>query len=124
MKRIFLLILLGSSLNMYAQDPEDGLRLSWFAPMGTARSNALGGAMGSLGGDLSSNHINPAGLGFYKSGELLFAPNFASQTNNFNYLGYKSGSSNSNANMGTLGIVFAEGRKKNNWTSAAFSIHY
>jgi hypothetical protein len=124
MKRIFLLILLGSSLNMYAQDPEDGLRLSWFAPMGTARSNALGGAMGSLGGDLSSNHINPAGLGFYKSGELLFAPNFASQTNNFNYLGYKSGSSNSNASMGTLGIVFAEGRKKNNWTSAAFSITF
>ena len=55
---------------MYAQEPEDGLRLSWFVPSGTARSNALGGAMGSLGGDLSSNHINPAGLGFYKSSEL------------------------------------------------------
>jgi hypothetical protein len=71
MKKIFLLILLGSSLSVYAQAPEDGLRFSWFVPNGTARSNALGGAMGSLGGDLSSNHINPAGLGFYKSSEFL-----------------------------------------------------
>ena len=84
------MILLGSSLNMFAQDPEDGLRLSWFAPNGTARSNALGGAMGSLGGDLSSNHINPAGLGFYKSGELLLTPKFALQSNNLNYLDKQS----------------------------------
>ena len=61
---------------MFAQDPEDGLRLSWFAPNGTARSNALGGAMGSLGGDVSSNHINPAGLGFYTKSELLLVPKY------------------------------------------------
>ena len=66
MKKLVLLIILGSSLSAYAQDPEDALRLSWFHPSGTARSNALGGAMGSLGGDLSANHINPAGLGLYK----------------------------------------------------------
>ena len=90
MKKIFLLICLGSSLTMYAQDPEDALKLSWFAPKGTARSNALGGAMGSLGGDLSSNHINPAGLGFYKSSEFLFTPTFLSNSNKFNYLGKAS----------------------------------
>jgi len=66
MKKLVLIIILGSSLTTYAQDPEDALRLSWFNPSGTARSNALGGAMGSLGGDLSANHINPAGLGLYK----------------------------------------------------------
>jgi hypothetical protein len=124
MKRIFLLILLGSSLTMYAQDPEDALRLSWYTPGGTARSNALGGAMGSLGGDLSSNHINPAGLGFYKSGELLFAPKFSFQNNNFNYLGYQSTSSNTKASVGSFGIVFADGKRKNNWTSSAFAITF
>lgn len=124
MKRIFLLILLGSSLTMYAQDPDDALRLSWYAPNGTARSNALGGAMGSLGGDLSSNHINPAGLGFYKSGELLFSPKFSSNNNNYNYLGYKSTSNETKASLGSFGFVFADGRRKNNWTSAAFSITY
>jgi len=124
MKRIFIFILLGSSLTMYAQDPEDALRLSWFAPSGTARSNALGGAMGSLGGDQSSNHINPAGLGFYKSGELLFAPNVSMQNNNFNYLGTKTATSVGKFNMGSLGIVFADGKRKNNWTSTAFAITF
>ncbi len=118
------MILLGSSLNMFAQDPEDGLRLSWFAPNGTARSNALGGAMGSLGGDLSSNHINPAGLGFYKSGELLLTPKFALQSNNLNYLDKQSSSTASRFNFGTIGAVFADGKRKNNWTSSAFSITY
>ena len=99
MKKLFFLILMGSSLTMYAQEPEDGLRLSWFAPNGTARSNALGGAMGSLGGDLSSNHINPAGLGFYKSSELLLTPKFLVQTNNFNYRGTSSSNTNSKSNF-------------------------
>ena len=118
------MILLGSSLNMFAQDPEDGLRLSWFAPNGTARSNALGGAMGSLGGDLSSNHINPAGLGFYKSGELLLTPKFSLQSNNLNYLDKESSSNAHKFNFGTIGAVFADGKRKNNWTSSAFSVTY
>jgi hypothetical protein len=109
---------------MYAQDPEDALRLSWYTSSGTARSNALGGAMGSLGGDLSSNHINPAGLGFYKSGELLFAPKFSFQSNSLNYLGNKSTSSNTKANIGSFGIVFADGKRKRNWTSSAFAITF
>jgi hypothetical protein len=124
MKKIFLLILLGSSLTMYAQDPEDGLRLSWFTPSGTARSNALGGAMGSLGGDLSSNHINPAGLGFYKSSEILLTPKFSIQTNNFNYLGKVSSSDKTQSSFGSIGIVFADGKRKNNWTSSSFSITF
>ena len=124
MKRFLLMILLGSSLNVFAQDPEDGLRLSWYAPSGTARSNALGGAMGSLGGDLSSNHINPAGLGFYKSGELLLTPRFALQSNTFNYLGKESSTNDHKFNFGNIGIVFADGKKKNNWTSTAFSITF
>ena len=124
MKKIFLLILLGSSLTMYAQDPEDGLRLSWFAPSGTARSNALGGAMGSLGGDLSSNHINPAGLGFYKSGEILLTPKFLVQQNNFSYLSKSSSSNDSKASFGSVGIVFADGQRKNNWASSAFAITF
>jgi hypothetical protein len=124
MKKIFLLILLGSSLTMYAQEPEDALRLSWFAPKGTPRSNALGGAMGTLGGDLSSNHINPAGLGFYKSGELLLAPSFTMNSNDFNYLNRNTTSRDSKSNFNTIGFVFGEGKRKRNWTSTAFSITY
>ncbi len=39
---------------------------------GTARSTAMGGAFTSLGADLSSMNINPAGLGMYQSSDWGF----------------------------------------------------
>ena len=49
-----------------AQVPEDVIRLSYNTPSGTARNQAIGGAGGSLGGEITSTYINPAGLGFFK----------------------------------------------------------
>ena len=47
---IALLAVAGPSV---AQVPEDAIRASWYAPFGTARHQAIGGAMGSLGGEIS-----------------------------------------------------------------------
>ena len=124
MKKILFSILVLTSITAIAQTPEDVIRLSWFNPSGTARSNALAGAMGSLGGDLSSNHINPAGLGFYKSGEFMFAPQIKSNANSINYFGNSSNNQASKYSIGTVGMVFAEGVKRNNFTSTAFSISF
>lgn len=44
--------------------PLMALRYSWNVSSGTARQQAVGGAMASLGGDLSAAYVNPAGLGF------------------------------------------------------------
>lgn len=44
---------------------------------GTARSMAMGGAFTSLGGDLSSMSLNPAGLGMYRRNELSLTPMLA-----------------------------------------------
>ena len=41
---------------------------------GTARSMAMAGAFTSLGGDLASMGINPAGLGMYRSNDVSFSP--------------------------------------------------
>ena len=41
---------------------------------GSARSMAMAGAFTSLGGDISSMGINPAGLGMYRSNEISFSP--------------------------------------------------
>ena len=41
---------------------------------GTARTSAMGGAFTSLGADLSSMALNPAGLGMYRSNEFSFTP--------------------------------------------------
>ena len=124
MKKIVIGILVFVSANLQAQSPEDGLRLSWFAPNGTPRSNALGGAMGSLGGDLSAAHINPAGLGFYKSGELLVTSKYLNTETDYKYRGTNTSTSKSNSTLGNLGIVLADGKKNRGYSSTAFSISY
>jgi hypothetical protein len=124
MKKIVIGILVFVSTNLQAQSPEDGLRLSWFTPFGTPRSNALGGAMGSLGGDLSAAHINPAGLGFYKSGELLVTSKYLNTETDYNYRGTNSNTSNNKSTLGNLGIVFADGKKNRGYSSTAFSISF
>ena len=50
--------------------------MSWATPSGTARQQAIGGAMGSLGGEITSMFVNPAGIGFYKNAEIVFSPGF------------------------------------------------
>ncbi len=129
MKRLFPLIILFSlSLTIFGQDQVDALRYSQTYSGGTARSVALGGAFGSLGGDFYSVSQNPAGLGVYRGSELTFTPElFYSRVNaryngnteedikynfNFNNIGYVS-----SFNLGETGIVggsFAFGYNKLN----------
>lgn len=66
-KSLILLSVTFISVMAVAQVPEDALRMSWTTPSGTARNQAIGGVMGSLGGDISANFINPAGIGMYKT---------------------------------------------------------
>lgn len=109
-------------LNAKAQLPEDALRASWITPSGTARQQAIGGAMGSLGGDLSANFVNPAGLAVYKTSEFVLSPGFRFQTDKSSYLGTnQTGVSANNFNLGTSGVVFAY-PGNNPGVSNAFSI--
>ena len=73
-KILYSAVLLFSSHIIFAQIPEDAIRLSWITPSGTARHQAIGGAMGSLGGEITATFVNPAGLGLYKTREIVFTP--------------------------------------------------
>src|SRR5450432_4629058 len=87
MKRfLFLCPSLLFCLFLRAQLPEDALRMSYTRPSGTAREQAIGGAMGSLGGDISANYVNPAGLGFYKTDEVVISPGWAFDVSKTGYL--------------------------------------
>ena len=55
----------------YAQDIFDALRYSYPSISGSARIQAIGGTNISLGGDISSAFINPAGLGQFKTNEII-----------------------------------------------------
>ncbi len=109
MKRILVLcpFFLLCCFFLQAQLPEDALRMSYTRPYGTARQQAIGGAMGSLGGDITANYVNPAGLGFYKTGEVLFSPGWSFGTVNTGYLSNNTKSpSFNNFILGTSGVVF------------------
>ncbi len=123
MKKIFTILFVSSSISLFAQTPEEALRTAWFTQNGTARHMAVGGAMGSLGGDISANHVNPAGLGFYKTSEIVLSPGYLLNRNKFNYRNTDTVVNKSNMGYGTTGIVFAGSTKgKSKWTSSAIAI--
>jgi hypothetical protein len=74
----------------FSQDFFDALRYSQTNYGGTARSISMGSAFGALGGDFSSASINPAGLGFYRSGEFTLSPTLNMNNSSANYLGTNS----------------------------------
>jgi hypothetical protein len=73
-KYIYTLIAL-FSLNpgLWAQNEVDALRYGQFNSVGTARYTSLGGAFGALGADMSVMANNPAGLGVYRSSQVVFS---------------------------------------------------
>jgi hypothetical protein len=104
-----------------AQLPEDALRMSYFRPSGTAREQAIGGAMGSLGGDISANFVNPAGLGFYKTSEVLLSPGWTFAGSKTGYLSNNSTAPSINHfTLATSGAVF--GLPEEDGKSMALSI--
>ncbi len=124
MKRIlYLFFLLFTSHTLLAQIPEDALRLGYTNPSGTARNQAIGGAMASLGGEISSLFVNPAGLGLYKTGEIVLSPGFNFQKSKGSFRGTDSKSDAVNKfNLGTSGLVWGYSNRYSRWKSNAFSI--
>jgi hypothetical protein len=116
---------LALSISSYAQTPEDALKLSYGSVTGTARNMAIGGTMIGLGGEITSAHLNPAGLGFFKNSELVFTPGFTfgnqHKADYRNITGSK-GTKLSNFNLGTSGIILAGSTQSSNIKSAALSL--
>jgi hypothetical protein len=75
--------------------------------LGTARSQAMGGAFTALGGDLSNTYINPAGLGFYNRSEFSGTFNLLSKNTSANYIDTKTLEKRSPLDLGQLGAVFS-----------------
>src|SRR5258705_11700334 len=105
--KIYTVIFLLSSYISFSQTPEDALRLSWFQLKGTARNQAIGGAMASLGGDATANYINPAGLAFFKTSDFILTPGFQFGKGKSNFRGTSStGTGQTQFGPGTSGFVF------------------
>ena len=74
---------------------------------GTARFVGMGGAMGALGGDISTIGTNPAGIGIYRSNDFMTSFGFSSYGTESKYLGDKFKSDKIQGSFDNLGFVFA-----------------
>lgn len=121
MKKTILFSLLLSCLKLTAQVPEDALRYSWYPHNGTARNMAVGGVMGSLGGDITALYMNPAGLGFFKTNEAVITPGYLLNRNKSYYRDSLSLNRKNGFDLGPSGVIIALTDKYRTRQSAAMS---
>jgi hypothetical protein len=122
MKKYLLSIILLTGTHLFAQIPEDILKYSFFPQNGSARNLAIGGAMGSLGGDITATYVNPAGLGNFRTGEFVFTPSWFMNNNSADFRDTRFKNKKNNFGMGPIGLVFGAGNPYDLKSSQAFSI--
>ncbi|QIE59148.1 transporter [Rasiella rasia] len=126
MKRIsFLLIAVCAMAVSQAQNSTDGLRYATDNINGTARFNALSGAFGALGGDMSAISINPAGSAVFldNSGNVSFA--ITDVDNTARYFNNSQTSGENELSLNQAGIVFVfDSPNDSNWKKFTIGLTY
>lgn len=122
MKRYLLVLTLLIPTAIFAQVPEDALRFSFYPQNGSARNMAIGGAMGSLGGDITATYVNPAGLGFFKTNEFVLTPGYLLNNNKANFRETANKSKKNNFGFGTSGWIWGFGNRYKPKISNALSM--
>lgn len=121
MKQLYILpALLFMSGIVFGQSLDDAVRFSRLSTTGSARSAAMGGAFGALGGEISTMSFNPAGTGVFRKSEIAFTPSL-------NFSNTKSGRGNmekSSFQIGQLGAVFGFYSPNFDWKGFNFGINY
>jgi hypothetical protein len=105
-KTVFLIGLLCTcNVAIFSQGNEiDAYTLSNTELSGTARSMAMGGAFGALGGDISSLSSNPAGLGIYRSSEVNGTLGLSMMNTSSNWYGTGTNSKKTSFSPDNLGF--------------------
>ena len=115
-------ILLGIT-QVKAQDETDALRYSRTTSGGDARTIAIGGAAGSLGGDASDIWVNPAGIGFFKTNDLSFTPLLHSINTDAQYYQTSASDSKSQLALQNLALILASNSKRSShWKNITFGV--
>ena len=119
MKRYMIGLCLLAVLPAGAQDTYEDANLVTGDLNGTARYVGMGGAMDALGADLSTISTNPAGIGLYRSSQVMVSGGLTAQggAEDFN------GASKSHANLDQIGFVWAQRNLSNTFFNVAFNYH-
>lgn len=95
------------SVSAGAQTIYDATNIASKDLSGTARFVGMGGAMGALGGDISTIGTNPAGIGIYRSNDVSFSMGYSSLNTDSKYLGSTFGMKKNRFNIDNAGVVFS-----------------
>jgi len=108
-----------------AQNEYDALRFSQTFQQGTARSAAMGGAFGALGGDISVTAINPAGMSIYRGADVCLTPMVYNNTVKSTINGREDEDNKFGMKFASIGIVMGSDRgKTTGFTNFAWGITY
>lgn len=128
MKKIFSIGLLCLSISLSAQTlsyGDLGVLLSNENINGTARFNALSGAFGALGGDVSAIDINPAGAAVFRSSEFTASMSFRDDVVNTSYYGTTTNNEYDFNNFSQAGAVFVFNSPNNSeWKNVVLGFNY
>lgn len=142
MKRIFLttvtLFTIFFSVSTYGQSINyleshatgyfvDGARYAQTSLVGTSRIIGLGGAGSTLGADLTSPALNPAGLGFYRKSEFSFSGGLAYAASKSQYLGQQNKQNRGYFYFPNFGVAISGAKDAvdpGKWRGGTFAISY
>ena len=129
MKKLTLLVLfLGISMSIFSQSlsyTDLALLFSKDTNLGTARFNAMSGAFGALGGDISAIKTNPAGASIFTNSTFSASVNSRNETISARYYGSQSTTQEDYFNFSQAGAIFVyKTDYSSDWSKFSFGFNY
>lgn len=100
------------TLPLAAQTIQDALRYSSEISVGSARGQAVGGAVGALGGEVAAIYVNPAAVGFFRNSDLSLSIGYQYVNNANYYLGNKENAKKGGPKLDACTIVMRNKTKE------------
>lgn len=106
-KKILIALAVLTSVSAGAQTAYDATKIANTDLNGTARFVGMGGAMGALGGDITTIGTNPAGIGIYRSNDAMLSFSYSSIGTESKYGGQTFNADKSRFGFDNAGFVIS-----------------
>ncbi len=125
-KSLFVIVASVAITSGQAQGINDALRFAQTNQAGTARFQAMSGAFGALGGDLSAIQVNPAGSAIFADTQIGVTLSSFNTRNKTSFYGTQTSENNTSFDLNQAGavLVFRNPIEKSGWRKFAIGITY
>ena len=122
MKKLLLTITILAPMFLMAQTDGDMLDFSSVYYQGTAKSAAMGNAMGAVGSDFSAITINPAGLGLFRKSTFIFTPEFYVTSTDSKYKNGEGNDWSFRVPLNNVGLTWTQDLNNGTLKSVSFAL--